>query len=131
MRIFSSRWWELKLAEGWTAEQDEDCVTICRPGGVGALQVSAYQKPDAITEADLLNVADIDPDQKKQLAKSRCGDFEGLYLANSVNDGFHRSWWLGSENTMLFVTYNCDPNSQAIEATDVDSMVSSLRKRDD
>jgi len=66
-----------------------------------------------------------------QLAKSQCGDFEGFYLTNSVKDDFHRSWWLGSQNTMLFVTYNCDLNYRAIEAAAVDSMVSSLRRIDD
>ena len=130
MSIFSSQWWALRLADGWIAEQDEECVTICHPDGVGALQVSAYQKPDAITKEDLLDGADVDPDQLGEMAASQCGDFEGFYLANSVNDSFQRSWWLGSANTMLFVTYNCDLSYQAIEAAAVDSMVSSLRRRD-
>ena len=131
MSIFTSRWWELQLAAGWTAEQDEECVTICHPDGLGALQISAYQKPEAITPAHLLDVADINADQKEQLSKSRCGDFEGFYLAKSIGDGFHRSWWLGSENTILFVTYNWDANYSDTEGAAVDTMVSSLRRGDD
>ncbi|MBK6750250.1 MAG: hypothetical protein IPG67_09625 [Acidobacteria bacterium] len=47
--------------------KDEDCVTISRPNGVGALQVSAYRKDNGkITDEELLEATDSDATSREK-----------------------------------------------------------------
>jgi len=39
---------------------------------------------------------------------------------------FYRQWWLVSERTILFVVYQCDPESRDIETEEIDMIVRSI-----
>jgi hypothetical protein len=129
---YTSQFWEIALADGWEAERSKHCVTICHPDGVGALQVSGYQKPKGeVTRGDLLGAADLEPDIQKHLGEQKWGVFEGFQLVYSANNTFWRKWWLGAGKILIFVTYNCELDKQEVELSAVNSMVSSLRKSGD
>lgn len=128
LETYRSRWWTIDLADGWEAQRDEHCVTICHPDGVGALQVSAFQKPKGkVTRDDLFDATDVDAETQKHLGEQQWGDFHGLQLGYSADDTFWRKWWLAAGKTMVFVTYNCEFKNQEIERESINAMVSSLR----
>lgn len=129
METYTSQWWAIDLADGWEAQRDEHCVTICHPEGVGSLQVSAYQKPKGkVTRDNLLDATHVDSETQKHLGEQRWGDFDGFQLVYSADDTFWRKWWLAADKTMVFLTYNCELNGQEVEREAVNAMVSSLRK---
>lgn len=96
---------------------------------MGALQISAFQKPNGnVTKDDLLDATDLDAEAQKHLGEKKWGEFEGLQLVFSPDDTFWRKWWLVAGKTMLFATYNCELQDQEVEREAINAMVSSLRK---
>jgi hypothetical protein len=129
VETYASQWWAIDLADGWEARREEHCVTICHSEGVGALQISAFQKLKGnVTKDDLLDAADLDAQIQKHLGERKWGDFEGLQLVYSADDTFWRKWWLAAGKTMVFVTYNCELKDQGVEREVINAMVSSMRK---
>lgn len=129
METYTSDLWMIDVAEGWEAQREELCVTICHPDGVGALQISAYQKPKGeIARDDLLDATNLDPETLKHLGEQQWGEFDGFQLVYAADDTFWRRWWLAAGKTLVFVTYNCELNDQQVEGEAVNAMVSSLRK---
>jgi len=120
--------WEIELASGWTAEAEDECVTIVKSNTGGALQISAYQKQaDSISREDLLDATDCDEETQENLQEKVWGDFSGFQLVYSKDEIFWRKWWLANGKTLLFVTYNCELAQKAAETKDVNEMVSSLK----
>jgi len=42
------------------------------------------------------------------------------------NGVFYRQWWLANERTILFITYQCDPEAIDIETEVIDKIVQSI-----
>jgi hypothetical protein len=109
----SGEWWQLDLA----AKVDEHCVTLCHPDGVGALQLSAYQRRDGkvVRKQDLLSATKLTNGQQRHLGEQDWGEFHGYQLVYAEDDTFWRRWWLANGRTFLFVTYNCDKADMEVE----------------
>jgi hypothetical protein len=131
MASIRGEWWELELASGWDAEAMNHCVTLFHPEGVGALQISAYQKPNKaiIEDGDLLEATNLAAEQHRHLGEQECGEFHGYQLVYSDEKTFWRRWWLAYGATFLFVTYNCDKAEMETELDAVNKMLTSLRSR--
>jgi hypothetical protein len=130
MSVYHSHSWQINVAAGWLADRDNDCVTIANHDGVGALQISAFQKPNGdVTKADLLDAADLDEPAQQHLRNIECGDFQGLALSFADDQTFWRQWWIASGATMLFVTYNCDVEHKESDREIIDEMIASLKMR--
>ena len=127
---FISDWWELDLVDDWAAQKDEDCVTISRPNGVGALQVSAYRKDNGkITDEELLEATDSDATSREKLSRVKISALEGYERSDLSGSSFSHQWWLGSDETMIYMTYNCEMSDQTVESDAVNTMVASIRVR--
>jgi hypothetical protein len=127
MKTFASTLWEIELADGWTAEQEEECVTIIKSDTSGALQISAYQKQaGTISREELLDATDCDAETQTHFQEKSCGDFSGFQLVYSEDDTFWRKWWLAKGRTLLFVTYNCELTKKDDEKAEINQMVGSL-----
>jgi hypothetical protein len=129
METVSGEWWELDLVISWEIEVDDCCVTLTRPDGVGALQLSGYQKRDktCVDRNDLLLASKVPPDRHPFLAEQDWGEFHGFQLVYAENETFWRRWWLANGTTFLFITYNCPKADMETELDPVNSMLGSLR----
>ena len=124
----STSLWKLILRPQWEGELDEDCATACRPGGVGALQLSAYQKDNgAVTDDDLLEFASESVPTDTLAQPVRLGAFSGLSYRYLEGATVWRRWFLRAGRTLLFVTYNCDQGAADVETDDVDLTLHSLQ----
>jgi hypothetical protein len=136
MSKLSGETWELTLADKWQAEANEDCITITHPQGVGALQISAFQKKHGqlISLEELQwQVIEHSPIPQSHLAKlqeQQWGQFSDLQVIYAMQGTFWRKWWLRHANTLLFVTYNCEQKSDSVETAAVNGMMSTLRYTD-
>lgn len=130
MAKVGSELWEIELADGWEVQSVDECVTICHPDGVGALQVSGYTKRTTgeVTRGDLLAATKLDAVVQEHLGEQTWGEFRGFQLVYGQGPHFWRKWWLSNENVLLFVTYNCDRKHEDLELQDVNQMVGSLRR---
>jgi hypothetical protein len=121
--------WQLDLVPGWKAEVGRHAIVVFHPDGVGALQVSAYQKPSGATvsQQDLLDAPNLPRKHHPQLRKGTWGEFDGFQIAYSEDDTFWRRWWLANGATFLFITYNCGNSETETEMESVNQMMASLR----
>lgn len=130
MAKVGSELWEIELADGWEVQSVDECVTICHPDGVGALQISGYTKrgPGDVTRDELLAATKLDANMQNHLGEQAWGDFRGFQLVYGQGPTFWRKWWLSNESVFLLVTYNCDREHEDSELQDVNQMVGSLRR---
>jgi hypothetical protein len=127
VKTFKAGLWSIDLAKGWSAEDEEECVTITKSSTSGALQISAYKKSEGrISRKELLELTECDEETQSHLRDSTCGQFSGYQLVFSEDDTFWRKWWLSHGRTLLFVTYNCDLAKKDIEKSQISQMVDSL-----
>lgn len=123
--------WNLALASSWQASDDRDCVTIARPDGLGALQISAARKHTAVTDDDLADFAADHLDAGAIARQVSLGDFSGIAIRYRADGVHRRQWCLPRGPLALFVTYNCAEVDRGIEHAEVDRMLGSLRARSD
>lgn len=127
MNTFEGQSWSIELQSGWVGEHDEDCSTIYHPDGVGALQISAYTKDSEVTNEDLKEQAQDHVEAGAKLAESESGDFQGYTLAYGVDGEFWQHWYVCAGCTLLFITYNSDPEDREKEIDIVKKMVASMK----
>lgn len=118
----------MKYPDSWTLEEDSDCTTLYKSlGGVGAIQISAYETdvPQS-AEASLreyfvdegIVITAIDQYQKDEQVLA-CSAFES-------NGSYTRVCFLCKGARLLFLTYNCDAASKVSEMEDVDEIIHSM-----
>jgi hypothetical protein len=113
--------WSMELPEGWLSEEDQDCVTFYNHSGVGALQVSSYQKDQIVIDDDLREFAGEVP-----LANISFGPFTGFRTRFSEGEVFWIKWWLRAATRLIYLTYNCQLSHRGREDAEVQAMLQSL-----
>ena len=54
------------------------------------------------------------------------GDYSGYQYDYSERDSFYRQWWLANERTIIFIVYQCAPESTNLETEEIDKIVRSI-----
>ncbi len=127
MSEFTSAYWKVFLPAGWEGRNDPECATFERPGGPGALQISAARKDGEVTDADLNDFA---KDHLSNGAKAKpiaAGDFVGFDFQYRDDERYWRQWFVRRGSVAVFLTYNCPLAWYAEESASVESIVTSLR----
>ena len=115
--------WEQSIENG----PDENSVSVIGlrdRNGVGILRMRSYDAPSAVSEDRLRNLTNLEP--STPLAWEHWGDYAGYQYNYTENSVFYRQWWIANERTILFITYQCDPESRDIETEVVDKIVHSI-----
>ena len=128
MGEYVSSWWSIGLLPGWTADEQPDCVAFVRDDGVGALQISAYKH-----DSGTIPAGDLDdftkgefPDNVKPEAVT-CGALSGVGVDYLANGTFWLKRWLHNGPILVYATYNCDAVDRAVELSDVNRMLATLK----
>jgi len=125
---FTSRWWTIELASGWSAKSEESCSSITAEVGVGALQISAYGCTGGpVTEGTCMSLLKGEYPAGVEVLNHNFGQFSGLNVSFSVEKVYWRKWSLRNGSLLLFVTYNCDTEEKDIERSAVDQMLATLK----
>ena len=120
--------WEIAVAPGWSAKQDDECLTLVK-SDEGALQVSsATKKCGLISQEEIRDF--YEPrvvERGSTLQEYSTGAFLG-FTASSLRNGCHwQEYWLAQGSLLLFVTYNGTPAAWRAEGNAVKEMLTSLR----
>jgi hypothetical protein len=125
----------IDLPDGWVRnienQPNKDGVNVISlrdPNGVGILRMRSYQAPSAVTQDRLRNLTNLEP--STPLTWEHGGDYSGYQHSYIENGVFYRQWWLANERTILFIAYECDPESRDIETKLVDQIIYSLAVND-
>jgi hypothetical protein len=131
-------WYRLIVPEGWEVD-DETPVAIYHPEGAGALQVSA-ETPRPLPPGGKIDVflmlraflkqTGVEFDETLATRSSASGIDRAFYeyVADSPGEGriLWRSWMLTNHDIVVFLTYACREEEQAMERSIIDGIVASL-----
>jgi len=101
-----------------------ELVSIYHPNGNGILKMQSYDAPDFVSKEILRNMTNVN--WLTPLIWQNWGDYSGYQYDYLERGSFYRQWWLANERTIIFITYQCDPESKDIETEEIDKIVRSI-----
>jgi len=118
--------WELDLAPGWRAKDDDECLTLTK-SREGAFQLSSSTKTIGAIDLDEIREfygAKLPPDAS--FAFVDFGTFAG-YAAEFIDaNRLWRKYWLAHTNVLVFATYIGASGAWSQDRAEVHRMLSSL-----
>jgi hypothetical protein len=123
--------WYIKLSSGWSAKEEGDVVNVSSEGGVGVLEIRAFEH--FVTDDDLYFFAQYELADGKVPRDVSYGDFRGIEFSYVEEERYWRSLWLrnGSDygSLKLMVNYDCAAEDQATDFESVNQMLESLESK--
>ena len=99
-------------------------LSLHSPGGEGILKVTSFEAPGEVTEGVLRNLTNVS--HSVPLKWHSWGDLAGFQYDYSEGGQSFRQWWLTSEQTVVFVSYQYDPETDGIDSLVIDATVRSI-----
>jgi hypothetical protein len=115
--------WEQSIENG-PNENSVGAIGLRDRNGAGILRMRSYDAPGAVSEDRLRNLTNLE--SSTPLDWEHWGDFAGYQHSYTENGVFYRQWWIANERTIVFITYQCDPESRDIETEVIDKIVHSI-----
>lgn len=127
MTRYTTALWSLELADGWVGEHQDDCHSLSHPEGFGTLSLSAFEHSGPADDELLQHLAAEHLEAGAPSEPVRCGPFRGFALSYGADDGFWSEWYLRAGRVVLFVSYTCAPEHEALDDEVIEGMLGSLR----
>jgi hypothetical protein len=118
--------WEHSISNGPGNDQSS-VISLHHPNGVGSLKMLSYDATVVVSKDRLRNMTNVD--SSTPLTWQNWGDYSGYQYDYLERGSFYRQWWLVSERTLIFITYQCDPDSKDIDIEEIDKIVGSITVR--
>jgi len=118
--------WQLTVPESWSIESENDLTSLYDPEGKGTLVISSVVEDEAISDDYIEDLVSEHLDAGAELHHEIFGPFTGVGCCFEADGDYWCEWYLCLENMMLFVTYNCDLESEGEEDDLVESILDSL-----
>ena len=115
--------WEHSILNGPGEEFWGRVISLLHVDGVGILKMGSYDA-SAVSQDRLRNMTNVE--FSIPLAWQNWGDYSGYQYDYLERGSFYRQWWLTNQRTILFITYQCDPELKDIETAEIDKIVRSL-----
>ena len=115
--------WEYSIESG-TGDDWGSVISLRHLDGVGIFKMRSYEAPAVVGEDILRNMTNVEA--STPLAWRNWGDYSGYQYSYFEGGSFYRRWWLANQRTILFITYQCDPESKDIETEEIDKIVRSI-----
>jgi len=123
---------QIEIQDGWghtieTRPGDNwgSVISLTHPNGVGSLKILPFDAPAVVSEDILRNITNLN--FSIPLSWQNWGDYSGYQYDYLERGSFYRQWWLTNERTIIFITYQCDPESKDIETEEIDNIVRSIK----
>ncbi len=132
MSIVQTQWWCLELPDEWTAEMDDDSVTISDCNCVSEVDITVIRK-----QSGQVNEGDLDEFAGDLRAQGLIGEAvalnaaQGLLFQYDDEDGAWREWYLAAESLMIYITHNSAIEDKGLDNAVVDDILSTLVTLDD
>ena len=122
---------QIEIQDGWehsieneSGDDRRSVISLRHHNGVGTLKMQTYNALDVVSEDILRNLTNLE--LSIPLAWQNWGDYSGYQYSYVESDSYFRQWWLTNDQTIIFVVYQCDPESKDIETEDIDKIVRSI-----
>lgn len=127
MSIVQTEWWCIELPDEWSAEMDDDCVSITDCDNVGTIDVSAIRKEEGlVSEQDLKDLAEELIADGFEFQRVTIAGSKGLLFSYQEEDVAWREWYLAHDSLVLYATYNTEVEHSGLDDAMVDEILSTL-----
>ena len=132
MSIVQTQWWCLELPDEWTAEMDDDSVTIADCDRVSEVDITVIRK-----QSGQVNEGDLDEFAGDLRARGLTGEAVALNAAQVLlfqyddEDGAWRERYLAAESLMIYIIHNSAIDDKGLDNAVVDDILSTLVTLDD
>jgi hypothetical protein len=126
-RSVEGRTWSLDLPDGWHMKDADQVVSVFRPAGVGALQISAFVRDESVTDEHLQELAEDDLKAGAVPESVQFGAFSGFQVSATGDGGFWSRWYVRHGRQALFMTYNCRAGERGLEYDEVKRILQTLK----
>lgn len=127
MEEFIDSAWKVKLPNKWQGEHSDECATFYHTDGVGALQITTFEKEREVQPEDLQMLAEELLTPGIEISELRIGDFRGFSFELEDEAECWRYWFVSAGEFALAIAYNCDIEDRDKEAGVVLEILRSLR----
>ena len=129
MECVGGAWWELQVADGWSASHDAECLTLTRTNS-GAFQLSAAVKSlGSILSSEVEGQSRQGTPVGVKSFPYTAGKFTGSTVGYEEEDAHWQKFWLACANILVFATYNGSHEAWLSEQSAVYAMLASLKPR--
>ena len=127
MAIVQTQWWCLELPDEWSAEMEDDCVTIADCDGVGEIDITVVRKAYShVDDSDLAQFAEQLVEQGIASRAVEVGVTRGLLFEYQDDEGDWREWYLARGPLLIYITYHTDTEHSGLDNAIVDEILATL-----
>ncbi len=126
MKKVQADFWQLTIPESWIVETEDEMTSMYGPTGKGTLVISAVVEDEPIGDDYIEDLVVEHLDAGAELHHEVFGPFTGVGCCFEADEEYWCEWYLCLENMMLFITYNCDLDSEGEEDDLIESILDSL-----
>ncbi len=126
MKKVQHDFWQLTVPDTWSIETDDEMISLYDPDGQGTLVVSAVVEDEPINDDYIEDLVVEHLDAGAELHHEVFGPFTGVGCCFEADENYWCEWYLCLDNKLLFVTYNCDLESEGEEDDLIESILDSL-----
>ncbi|MGF1547034.1 MAG: hypothetical protein ACFCUG_06885 [Thiotrichales bacterium] len=128
MKQHNDHHWQITLPDDWIVEDEDGCVALYHPDGVGMLEISAAPQDTLVSDDDLRAIGSEHLEAGATTEPARVGEFDGFELSYDDAEGrFWREWYLKRGHLLLFMTYNCDTGNEDKEEGLLEVILATLK----
>jgi len=114
------------IPESWDIESEDEMTSMYDPDGRGTLVISAVVEDDSISDDYIEDLVAEHLDAGAELHHEVFGPFTGVGCCFEADDDYWCEWYLCLDNKLLFITYNCDLESEGEEDDLIENILDSL-----
>ncbi len=127
MNVLETDYWCLLLPQEWSAEQEDEVVTIVDSDDVGELSLTTLCKQTGPIEDDeLLAMARQESPEISDWKPVTVGAFTGVQGRFTEEGAYVREWLVAAQNVLVVMTYFCDEENAEMDDAAVDEILNTL-----
>lgn len=127
MSIVQTEWWCLELPDEWSADMEDDCVTISDCDSVGSIDITVVRKDSGnVSEEELRDFSSDLLDAGERPNEVVVNEASGLLFAYDEEGHAWREWYLRKGPVLVYITYNSELENKGLDDAIVDEILGTL-----
>jgi len=115
--------WEYSIENG-PGHDRGSVISFRHSDGVGVLKIQSYDTSAVVSQDTLRNMTNLEA--STHLSWQDWGNYSGYQYSYAEGGSYYRQWWLTMNRSIMFITYQSDPESKDIETEEIDRIVRSI-----
>lgn len=127
MNMLETEWWTIAIPSEWWADQEDETILIGDRDDVGCIEITTLCKDGGnFDEVEVREIANSDRQIPVNWEPVGLNDLAGLYGSYKEEDSIIREWYLSTSSLLLFISYSCELENEAMDDAAVNEILDTL-----